>query len=136
MANGGYFGTKDEWRRIEAPLIAIDPVFEKFAAKHHLSVTKNYKDHPERSVKWDRRSGVRYQIQLWLVDEKRLTFNLWICASEDRDSKRYWKQELLIEEKKISEFEGALPSLLEDAYGRLRNWSARELEFATDLPEL
>ena len=89
MANGGWYGTKEEWDRIEAPLKLLDPELERFARKYELLVTKNHKDWPERSVRWG--DDIGCLIQLYLVDETKLTLNLWICTFQDRGDARYWK---------------------------------------------
>ena len=110
MANSGRFGTRSGWERIEKPLLDVDPIIEKFAKEFCLAVSKNHKDWPERSIVWGK--GVRCLIQLYLADEKSLTFNLWLCASEDRGNKRYWKQETPIKQKQVSEFKDDLASQL------------------------
>jgi hypothetical protein len=46
MANGGWYGTDEEWQRLEGPLLGIDPVLEQFALEHGVAVTKNHKDSP------------------------------------------------------------------------------------------
>src|ERR1700722_9853481 len=102
MANGGWYGTKEEWNRIEAPLLEIDPIVSDFAEKFGLTVRKNNKDWPERSLVWG--DGVHCLIQIYLVDQKLLTFNLWLCVSQDRENKRYWKQEFSIKEKTMNDF--------------------------------
>lgn len=57
MANGGWYDSKEEWQRIEAPLLEVDSIFEVFAAENGLAVSKNHKDWPERSIEWGQ--GVR-----------------------------------------------------------------------------
>ena len=52
MANGGWYGTKEEWQRIEKPLLEIDSIVDDFANELSLSVSKNHKDWPERSIEW------------------------------------------------------------------------------------
>ena len=103
MANGGWYGTDEEWQRIEAPLLQIDDVFESFAYSRGHTAERNFKDHPSRAIRW-RKNGVRCLIQLFQVDQADLTFNLWICASIDEDGKRYMKEATLIDGKTIPEF--------------------------------
>ncbi len=50
MANGGWYGTPEEWKRIERPLLDLDPAIAEFARKIGLTVSKNPKDEPERSL--------------------------------------------------------------------------------------
>jgi hypothetical protein len=133
MANGGWCGTDEEWRRIEAPLKLLDPELDQFAREHGLTVTKNLKDWPERSVVWG--ADVRCMIQVFLVDQTALTLSLWICASQDRDGSRFWKNEMPREEKQASEMAADLFDLLEAGKRKLDYWSAHPevLEFATNL---
>jgi hypothetical protein len=129
MANGGWYGTKEEWARLESPLIEVDPIIHSFAAEFGLEVTKNYKDEPERSIIWG--GGIRRLIQLYLVDKKQLTFNLWLCASQDRNGSRYWKQESPVKAQTISSFKDSLPMILRDSRSLLESWGENDLELAT-----
>jgi hypothetical protein len=127
----GFQGSDLEWQRIEAPLLRIDSALEMFASAHGLTISKNYHNHPERSLTWGAGSaGLRRLIQLYLTDSKLLTFNIWLCASQDRGSSRYWKQEFLLKEQSIETFVGTLPSLLEGAYLKVNSWAAEDLERA------
>jgi hypothetical protein len=136
MANGGWYGTKEEWERIENPLINLDSIMDDFANDISLNVTKNYKDWPERSIAWG--DNVRCLIQIYLVDDKKLTFNLWLCASQDRGLKRYWKNEFLVKEKTVDEFRDNLALLLREGFEKLTAWSddTEQLEFATNIEPL
>jgi hypothetical protein len=133
MANGSWYGTAEEWSRIEAPLKALDPDLDCFAGKYGLNVTKNHKDWPERSLAWE--ADVRCLIQIYLVDESLLTLNLWICAYQDRNGSRFWKTETLRKEFQLPEMAKELLPALETAKRRLDLWSAHseDLEFATKL---
>ena len=133
MANGGWYGTKEEWDQLEKPLLEIDPIIYAFAHSKMLSVTKNHKDWPERSITWG--TDIRCLIQLYLVDKKELTFNLWLCASQDRGNKRFWKQENAIEEKCVEDFKENFSDTLQKSYDKLIQWSANKelLTFAVDL---
>lgn len=130
MANGGWDGTKQEWKRAEAPLKFMDPELKRFARKHGLTLTKNAKEWPERSLAWE--TDVRCGIQIFLVDQAALTFNFWICAIQDRDDNRFWKQEYLRKEVQAVEIANSLGELLETGKRKLDHWSAQpaELEFA------
>jgi hypothetical protein len=133
MGNGGWYGTDEEWRRIEAPLKLLDPELDRFGRKHGLAITKNLKDWPERSIVWG--MDVRCLMQMVLVDQSALTLNLWICASQDRDGSRYWRNETPRKEEQASEMAADLFDLLEAAKRKLDHWSAHPevLEFATKL---
>jgi hypothetical protein len=131
MGNGGWHGTQEEWRRIEAPLKIIDADLERFAALHGLPITRNQKDWPDRSMAWD--AGARCLIQIYLANADTLGVNVWICASQDREGGRYWKQEFLCKEAPISDLTPRMPDLLSIAKATLDDWSAHpeRLEFAT-----
>lgn len=131
MANGGYWKSEEEWERVEAPLLEIEAVWSNFAAEFSLQVAKNHRDWPERSIIWGQ--DVRYLIQLYLADKNKLTFNLWLCASQDRHGERFWKEETLVKNKPLSEFKDALPALLREGKKKLESWSLNEFEFATRL---
>lgn len=131
MANGGWCGTKEEWARLESPLIEVDPIIHSFATEFGLEVTKNFKDEPERSIIWG--GDIRRLIQLYLVDKKQLIFNLWLCASQDRNGSRYWKQETPIKAQTISSFKGSLPMLLRNSRSLLESWDEDNLEFVTEV---
>ena len=125
--------TKAEWERIEKPLLDVDPIIEEFSKEFSLAMSKNNKDWPERSIVWGKE--VRCLIQLYLADAKSLTFNLWLCASKDRGSKRYWKQETPIKQKQVPEFKDDLASQLRAGRKKLLDWSNNkdQLEFETKL---
>ena len=133
MANGGWYGTEEEWAQIESPLITIDPVIEKFAASAGLAVTKNVKDWPGRSMRWG--SDLSCLIQIYLADKAAMTWNIWLCCVRDVQGERFWRREFLIEKKPIAEFQTDLPKLLRVGRERLIEWSnhPEALEFATKL---
>jgi hypothetical protein len=124
----GFNGSKADWLRVEAPLLRVDPMLQTFVAEHGLSLSKNYHDWPERSLKWN--TGIERLIQLYLEDSHRVTFNLWLCASQDRSGARYWRREFLLKDTKLDDVVGRLPSLLEDAYSTVNSWTTDGLEFA------
>jgi hypothetical protein len=45
----GFQGSEKQWHRMEAPLVQVDPLLEKFAVAHKLRLSKNYHGQPERS---------------------------------------------------------------------------------------
>jgi hypothetical protein len=134
MANGHWWGTDDEWRFAEAPLIQVDPVLAEFAAEFGVVLTKNGKGWPDRSLTWG--NGVNRLIHLFLMDAKAHTFNLWLCVYEDREGKRYWKQDLLVATRPISEFQDRLPELLREGRSIIERWAEGELDFATVLAKV
>src|SRR2546430_16910392 len=93
MPNGHHHGSEEEWNRLEAPFREIDPAVQAFARRHGLRLTTDYHDWPERSLRWG--GDIERLIQIYLHDEQRLTWNLWLCASQDRGRERFWKTQFL-----------------------------------------
>jgi hypothetical protein len=133
MANGGWYGTPEEWQRLEAPLLAIDPVLEGFASTYGLSLSKNSKDSPERSLRWGDNPSLL--IQVYLESEVGPSWNCWLCCSEDRGDARYWRKDFAFRAERVESFDEQLPTLLENSFNRLDAWAANpdQLEFATKL---
>jgi hypothetical protein len=136
MANGGWYGTRAEWERQEAPLLKLDPTISSFADEHSLALARNHKDWPERSLRWGQNPSCL--MQLYLADADALTWHLWLCCTEDRGRDRFWRQERLIDGEHISTFAPRISSLLREGYLRLEEWKAApdQLEFATRIAAL
>ena len=130
MPNGSDNDEQARTRR-EAPLLRLDPALEGFARDHRVALGRNYHGGPERSLTWG--APIRRLIQIYPEDEAALTWNVWLCASEDRGRARYWKQEFLERAVPIDAMERALPQLLERARLRVESWSSDQLEYATGL---
>ena len=82
---------------LEARLIDLDPVIDAFAQRAGLTVTKNKKQWPERSIRWE--NSVNCRIQIFLADRGAVTWNIWLCRTMDEGNRRFWRQEFLIEKK-------------------------------------
>lgn len=133
MANGGWYGTPEEWQRLEAPLVSIDPVLEAFAKERGLAFSKNAKGSPERSISWG--GNPSFLIQIYLENEAGPTWNLWLCCSEDRGDSRYWLKDFAVRALPLESFHERLPALLDDSFRRVEAWGGEpdQLEFATKL---
>lgn len=129
--SNGHNNSKAQWAHMKQPLIEVDPLITAFARNHGLKQSKNYHDCPERSLKWGR--GVRRLIQVYLEREEPLRFRVWLCASQDRWLKRYWKQENLRVGLTPEELKAELPQLLENALEKVNSWDKSCLEFATNI---
>jgi hypothetical protein len=129
VANG-FQGSREEWARLEAPLIAIDDVLAVFASQHGLSIEKN-RGFPERSIRWG--SPVSRLIQIFIAAEDVPTFHLWLCASEDRGRDRFWKREFLLESVTGAQLADGLGARLAGAYEVVAAWQPTDLEFAGHL---
>lgn len=133
MANGGWHGTAEEWRRIEAPIKVLDSELERFAELNNLNIIRNYKDWPGRSMEWG--DAVRCLIQIYLNDAESLGVNVWICASQDRNGSRYWRQQFLCKDEPAQQIASVIQDYLNNGKEKLEQWSSlpEELEFATKL---
>ena len=130
MANG-FSGTKEKWDMLESLLEKLDADLEEFVKLHRVRLYRSNGNWPDRRLEW---GGILSRlIQIYLDDENKPSFNLWICLSEDREGRRYWKQEFLKKSVTIEEIETDLPNLLERAMKRMEGWSRDDLEFGTTL---
>jgi hypothetical protein len=130
MANG-FHGTKEKWEALEAPLRSLDGELRAFADRYQGALSTNGRGWPERSIVWD--GPIRRLMQIYVADEERAEYSFWICASEDRGSERYWRQEYLWESAPLGEMAGRLSQLLEQGRSLLEGWTSEDLEFATTL---
>ncbi|MCB1788613.1 MAG: hypothetical protein H6953_03065 [Chromatiaceae bacterium] len=121
MSQSKYF-EDGGWERVQAPLRAVDPILETFANANGLVVSHNDRGWPSRSIVWYR-DDVRCLIQLYLASEEAITFDLWLCASQDRGKDRYWIKETLLKDKPVEAFASQLPFLLESGREKLVEWS-------------
>ncbi len=121
----GHHGTDEEWKRLEGPLRDIDESIEAFAKRHGMAIGRNYHSWPERSLRWD--SNPERLIQVYLEDEERLTWNLWLCASEDRGGQRFWKNQMLRRNVPMSEIRPVIGQLLDEALTIVGSWRAEDL---------
>ncbi len=124
MANG-FYGTREAWETLEAPLLGVDSILEEFAARRELSLTKNHKA-PERSFRWG--APISRLIQIYVSDEKAPHFNLWVCASEDRNGRRFWRRQTLLEEVGAGAIACGLHDSLDEAYRLASSWLTSDLE--------
>lgn len=133
MANGGWYGTPEEWQRLQGPLLAIDPVLDRFAAARGVRVSRNAKDAPERSLTWGGRP--RFLIQLYLESDAGPTWNMWLCCSEDRGDSRYWRTDFAVRGQPLEAFQARLSALLEESFETVKTWGndPDQLQFATKL---
>ncbi len=93
MANG-FMGSKEEWDRLESPLLSLDPLLESVAADYGFSIEKNGKS-PQRSLVAN--TDMRYLLQLFIAEDQVPTFNLWICASQRRNDRTWWREQTVLQ---------------------------------------
>jgi hypothetical protein len=121
----GHYGTDEEWKRLEGPLRDIDEPIEAFARRHGMAISRNYHNWPERSLRWD--SNPERLIQVYLEDEERLTWNLWLCAGQDRGGQRFWKNQMLRRNVPMSEIRPVIERLLDEALTIVGSWQEEDL---------
>lgn len=130
----GLHGSKAQWEALEMSLQALDGDLRAFAERYEVSLSSNTRNWPDRSIVWG--DSIRRLIQIYLVDEERVTYSFWLCASEDRGNKRYLRSAFLREAVPIGEIAVDLPELLERGRSSLESWTSETLEFATTLSPL
>lgn len=130
----GFHGSREDWERITAPLREIDAMWDAFAERHGCAVTRDGRSWPERSLRWQS-GGVERRIQVYLADERELTFSFGLQAWSDRDGKRYVRNERLYEGEPWLRLRDAIEARLEEAYQQAASWSFGDLENALDLPD-
>jgi len=121
----GFDGSQEEWKRMEGPLLEIDPILNAFGNRHAMNLSKNYHDWPERSLVWG--DDIRRLIQIYLENEKAMTWNVWLCASQDRAVGRFWKNQFLRRAVPFHEIRSNLEELLGEARNIVTTWSERDL---------
>ena len=136
MANGGWHGTQPEWAAAEYPLPSLDPILTDFAKTNGLTLYKNYKDWPERSLKAS--MPLSSLIQIYRVDLISDAWRAWVVCSEDRSGERFWKRTFVADGITSHELTLRLESLLREGLTLLVEWNVRpqDLEFATKLASL
>ena len=118
----GFHGPVDEWRKLEAPYVRIDPILTSFATRHGLELNRNYRD-ADRSLRWN--DALSRAIWIGATDKygERGTYMVSVLAHQDRPE-RWIKGEVVAQSATIDE----LPQTLEHAHGIVTSWSANDLE--------
>ena len=130
----GFQGSQSQWETLEMPLRSLDGELRAFAERYGLALSSNGRAWPDRSIVWG--GSIRRLIQIYVADDERVTYNFWLCASEDRGDKRYWRRALLKQAVPMGEIAGELPALLEQSRQLLESWTSETLEFGTVLSPL
>jgi hypothetical protein len=123
----GFDGTPEKWVQIQALFREIDDTLNDFACAHGLNVSSNYHNWPERSLVWYE-DDIRKLIQIYLADQQLLTFNVWLCASVDKEHQRYWKNVMLKKGVPFVEIKDPLLHLLSEGLQTVQAWQASDLE--------
>jgi len=124
MANG-FHGSPERWQRICEPLTSLDSRLELFGSHNGLVLQKNMKNWPGREFRWS--DDLERLIQIFLQNEKQLTWTLWICAYEDREGQRYWRTQTLQKAVSIEQLQASLEIDLEDGWRQVMSWKPEDL---------
>jgi hypothetical protein len=121
----GFHGPIEEWAKLEAPYLRIDPILTAFAERHALELQKNYRG-ADRSFRWN--DGLNRDISIASMDKygARGTYRVSIGAYEDRGSERYWKHGIVADDVGID----ALGETLERARRIVLSWSMTDLHLS------
>jgi hypothetical protein len=121
----GFYGSKEEWEQMVAPLRELDADIRSFAAAHRLAVMDNYHNLPNRMLRWNR-GGIEHVIQISLHSGDKILFSIFAYKDEgDRRRGKRWPPEMEIP---LPEFKANLVSRLTEAHQTLATVSADDLE--------
>ncbi len=123
--------SEDDWEKFTKPLKRVDPFLREFADKIGATIDYDHQNNPSRAIRWG--DQVIRLIQIFLDDEKDFKFTVWICASEDRGQKRYWKNETIFKNVDFEVIENQLKDILDSAYKTVESWKSTDLQFAVEL---
>ncbi|GBE39312.1 MAG TPA: hypothetical protein ENG95_00505 [Nitrospirae bacterium] len=127
----GFHGSKEEWEKLEAPLVEIDELLQNFARENNMKLVKNYHNWPCRHLRWIK--DIPKLIEIALEDKELMTFRVWICTFHDIEQKRFWKHSTLKSNVSFPEIRDNLAEILADSKKMLESWSAKGLKFAGEI---
>lgn len=122
----GYYGSIEDWPKMEAPLLEIDDLLSQFAAERNMQLVKNYHNWPRRELEWVR-DGVHRAIHIFAADRAG-TYHLAVVAWEDKNDIRYGADKWLKKWVAWPEIRDNLDQLLEEALMTLESWSEKDLK--------
>jgi hypothetical protein len=118
----GFHGPKDEWQRLEAPYLRIDPILAEFAQRHGFELYKNYRG-ADRSIRFNDALSRTIWVHATDTYGTEGKYQVAIGAYQDRED-RYIKSARLRELVAKEE----LDRLLERATAIVLTWSEMDLE--------
>lgn len=122
----GFHGSREDWERMEAPLLEIDELLAQFASGRNMQVVKNYHNWPQRQIDWTS-NGIDRSLYILLANESKMTFHVAVVASKDQNGERYLKDHWLRKEASWDEVRDNLAQLLQDGVTLLESWSGKDL---------
>lgn len=117
----GFHGTEEEWQRMEAPYVRIDPFLVSFAQRHGLQLVKNYRD-ADRCLRFN--DALSRAIWLGATDKYGTEgkYQVSVIAHQDRED-RYLKAARVADPAGSEDLE----RVLERATEIVLSWSAADL---------
>ena len=124
----GFHGRKEEWQRMEAAYLRIDPILTAYAQRHGRQLVKNYRD-ADRSIRFN--DGLSRTIWINAMDKygESGTYQVAIVAHQDRNE-RYIKAARVGDPVGVDD----LDAMLERAGTLVMSWSGSDLELPSRLP--
>ncbi|MDH3609627.1 MAG: hypothetical protein OEQ24_10355 [Gammaproteobacteria bacterium] len=120
MANG-FQGSPQEWKRITEPLEQLDAKIAAFVNEKRLPLQHNNRSWPNREIRW--LYQIERLIEIYLEDDKEMTWTLWICAYDYANSVRLRKQETIHKAVSIDVLNEQLEASLALAYEKVCSWN-------------
>ena len=121
----GFHGSKEEWRRLEAPYIRIDHILMAFAQRYGLELYKNYRD-ADRSLRFNDALSRAIWVHATEKYDANGTYHVSVIAHQDRPE-RYVKAAAVAESVVL----GDLDRILGQAASLIASWSENDLQPAT-----
>ena len=118
----GFHGPKEEWQRMEAPYLRIDPILVSFAQRHGFELVRNYRD-ADRSIRFN--DSLSRTIWIHATDKygaDRL-YQVNVIAHQDRNE-RYLKAARIADPVVADD----LDQVLERATAIVKSWTEKDLE--------
>jgi len=122
-----YFSEK-EFRKLEAPLIEIDPILLDFARRHNMQLDKNAKGWPVRELNWDLNSVTSRgkQIAIFVSPEGK-NYDFCLAAGEHRGNENHYRKKMFHEHSPWSVIQANLANDLENAFKEGQSWKFEDL---------
>jgi hypothetical protein len=128
MPNGVH-GSERDWKRLESPLVELDPALDAYASRHGLTLSRNYHSWPQRALTWG--DEITRSVHVYLANEADLTLTVWAVAWQDHDSGRHWKNQVIRDSVLASQLQDGLSAVLDRAVQIVNSWNRRDLEPVT-----
>jgi hypothetical protein len=122
-----FSGSKRKWEQLEAPLLDIDDILISFSQEKNLLFEQNHNNWPGRLLQWEK-GGIKRQIQIYLENKSDEIYNFWLCAYQDKENYRFWKNQYLKSVVPFQEISDNLTELLEKGYSIVDSWTEKDLK--------